>query len=184
MDENKSTKILIAISAVMTALAGTIHLWLAPIHWFHSPAHGIFFLVVGVAQVLWSIFVWREPSFRLYVVGAVMSGWLIVLYGITRWLPAPSHHGPEAMGWIDLTCKACEALGMIILLILVFQGLVLTSGRSAARRTIGRIVVFSFIAGFVTYSLARAAEPIFPDWVPPTEVQHAHDEDVPHDHDE
>jgi hypothetical protein len=182
MGENRSTKILVAVSALTSVAAGIIHLWLAPIHWFHSPAHGIFFLVIGVAQVLWGNFVWREPSTRLYIIGAVMSGWLIVLYGITRLLPAPFHHGPESIGLIDLTCKACEALGMILLIILVFQGLVLTGGRPAARRMIALIVLFSFITGFATYGLARAAEPVFPDWMPPAEVQHNHDENVPHDH--
>jgi len=183
MEENKYTKILVGLSALATAAAGIIHLWLASIHWFHSPAHGIFFLIVGVAQVLWSNFVYRQPSPRLYIIGAVMSGWLIVLYGITRWLPAPFHHGPEAIGMMDLTCKACEALGMITLAILVFQGLVLSAGRPAARRMIALIVLFSFITGFMTYGLARAAEPVFPEWVPPAEVQLSHDEGVPPDHD-
>lgn len=36
----------------MTALAGIIHLWIIPEHWEHAPAHGLFFLGVGIAQIV------------------------------------------------------------------------------------------------------------------------------------
>lgn len=89
-----------------------------------------------------------------------MAGWLIVLYGITRWFPAPFGHGPEAIQMIDIVCKLCEGLAMITLAILIFQGLILNAGRMIAQRTIILIVLFSIIAGFFTYTIARAAEPL------------------------
>jgi len=165
----------------MTALAGAIHLWIIPEHWAHAPAHGLFFLVAGIAQIIWGIALWRRPSTRLYYIGVLMAGWLIVLYGITRWLPAPFGHGPEGIDTIGLVCKLCEVLGMVTLGILIFQGLLLNSGRFVAWRAISLIILVSFIAAFATYGVARAAEPIFPSLSAPVEEQH-HDESAPEEH--
>jgi hypothetical protein len=181
MEQNTLTKNLVAWSALMTALAGLLHLWIIPEHWAHAPAHALFFLVVGIAQIIWGIAVWRQPSTKLYYVGVSMAGWLIVLYAITRWLPAPFGHGPEQINSISLACKLCEVLGMITLAILIFQGLLLKDGRLAAWRTITLIVLFSFVAALATYGVARAAEPIFPSLSAPAAEQH-HDEDAPQDH--
>ena len=185
MEQNTITKNLVAWSALMTALAGVIHLWIIPEHWAHAPAHGLFFLVVGIAQIIWGIALWRRPSTRLYYIGVLMAGWLIVLYGITRWLPAPFGHGPEGIDTISLVCKLCEALGMVTLGILIFQGLLLNAGRFVAWRAITLIILVSFIAAFATYGVARAAEPIFPSLSAPEE-EHHHDEGAPeeHQHDE
>jgi hypothetical protein len=122
--------------------------------------------------------VWHQPSLKLYYIGAVMAGWLIVLYGVTCWLPAPFSHGPEGMEIIDIACKLCEGVGMISLLIVIFQGLVFHAIRSNAWRTISLILLISFLAAFATYGIARATEPIFPWLVVPVE-EHHHDESAP-----
>jgi len=182
MEENNLTRSLLLWSAVMSILAGIIHLVLVPRHIEHAPAHGLFFLVVGLAQMIWGIMAWRQPAFRLYYIGAVMAGWLIFLYGVTRWLPAPFSHGPEAIETIDIVCKLCEGIGMISLLILIFQGLVFHASRFTAWRTISAILLISFLAAFVTYGVARAAEPILP-WLAGPVEEHHHDERVPAEED-
>src|SRR3990172_5445459 len=178
MQQNTMTKNLVAWSALMTALAGVIHLWIIPEHWAHAPAHGLFFLVVGIAQIIWGIVLWRRPSTRLYYIGVLMAGWLIFLYGITRWLPAPFGHGPEGIDTISLVCKLCEALGMVTLGILIFQGLLLNAGRFVAWRALALSILVAFLAAFGTYGVARAAEPIFPSLSARVEEQ-LHDESAP-----
>lgn len=159
----------------MTGMAGVIHLWIVPEHWRHSQAHAVFFLLVGVVQIAWGVAVWRRPSTRLYYIGAGMAGWLIVLYGITRWLSAPFGHGPEEIDMIGIVTKVFEGLGMIALVILIFQDLNFRAGRLLARKAIALILLISFVAGFVTYGVALAAEPIFPGLSAPEE-EHHHDE--------
>lgn len=180
MEEHTLTRKLIAASAIMTILAGIIHLVLVPQHIEHAPAHGLFFLLAGLAQILWGTLVWRQPSLKLYYVGAIMAGWLIVLYGVTRWLPAPFAHHPEAIATIDFVCKFCEGVGMITLIILIFQGLVFHTSRFNAWRAVSLIVLVSFLAAFVTYGAARAAEPILP-WLAGPVEEHQHDENIPSD---
>jgi hypothetical protein len=182
MEENIHARNLITWSAVMTIIAGIIHLVLVPEHVEHAPAHGLFFLLAGLAQIVWGIMVWRQPTLRLYYVGAVMAGWLIVLYGVTRWLPAPFSHGPEGIETIDIMCKLCEGVGMLSLLILIFQGLVFQASRFRAWRTISLILLISFLAAFATYGAARAAEPILP-WLAGPVEEHHHDESVPSEND-
>lgn len=63
LEPNATNKnMLVAWSALMTALAGAIHLWIIPEHWRHSQAHALFFLLVGVAHMVWGVAVWRQPS--------------------------------------------------------------------------------------------------------------------------
>ena len=116
-----------------------------------------------------------------------MAGWLIVLYALTRWLPAPFAHHPEAIETIDLVCKLCETLGLITLLILIFQGLLFRASHRNAWRAIILIILVSFLTAFVTYGVARAAEPVLP-WLAGPVEEHHHDENVPpeeeHNHDE
>ena len=178
LERNTPTKALILLSAIMTILAGIIHLVLVSPHMEHAPAHGLFFLLVGIAQIIWGVMVWRQPSLRLYYIGAILAGWLIILYGVTRLLPAPFSHGPEVIETIDIVCKFCEALGMISLLILIFQGLFLHGGRFHAWQAISLILFVSVLAGFVTYGIARAAEPILP-WLSGPAEEHHHDKSVP-----
>jgi hypothetical protein len=182
MEENNFTKSLLLWSAVMSILAGIIHLVLVPRHIEHAPAHGLFFLLVGLAQILWGITAWRQPTLRLYYIGAVMAGWLIFLYGVTRWLPAPFTHGPEAIETIDIVCKLCEGIGMISLLVLIFQGLMIHTGGFSAWRMISAILLISSLAAFVTYGVARAAEPLLP-WLAGPGEGHYHEEGVPAEED-
>ena len=177
MQQATQAKNLIAWSAIATIVAGIIHLVIIPDHWEHAPAHGLFFLIVGSLQVIWGVAVWRNPSERLYFIGVVMAGWLIVLYVLTRTMPAPFGHGPEEVSSIDIACKLCEALGMVTLAILIYQGTLMQSGRLLAWRAITVIVAISFLSAFVTYGLARAAEPMFPSL---TASEHHHDHDGDH----
>lgn len=180
MEQNVLRKRLIAWSAFMMVVAGLIHFVIVPEHWEHAPAHGLFFLIIGIVQVVWGIAVWRRPTLQLYYIGVLMAGWLIVLYAITRWLPAPFDYGPEAIEGIDLVCKLCEGLGMASLVILILQGPILQAGRIAVWRTILIIVLLSMIAGFLTYDVARAAAPALP-WLaaPEKEYHQEHDETIP-----
>jgi hypothetical protein len=191
MQTTANTRNLILLSAGMSLIAGLLHFWLAPLHWEHAPAHGIFFAIAGVAQVMWGALVWRRPTTRLLYAGALLSGWLIVLYALTRWLPAPFGHGPEAVDLVGVACKVCELAALIPPVMLIAQGAALNSGRGAVWRTAGLIMALAFAAALSTYTLARAAEPYFPGLTTPAvehqseqpaaEDEHQHD-DHQHEH--
>lgn len=65
MEQQSHSKRLVAGSALAAILAGVIHLAIIPEHWSHAPAHGLFFLSVGILQIGWGVIVWRNPSLWL-----------------------------------------------------------------------------------------------------------------------
>ena len=69
--------------------AGLIHLAIAPLHWGHAPAHGIFFILSGLAQITWGRHLLAQTRTMMQYVGVMMARGLITLYVITRLLPAP-----------------------------------------------------------------------------------------------
>jgi hypothetical protein len=149
-------------AALLMIAAGVIHLALLPAHWAHAPAHGLFFALAGLLQIAWGIAVWRRPSIGLDYAGIVLAGGLLVLWGITRVLPAPFGHGPEEMEIWGLLCKLAEALAAAALVVLVFRNTATRAGQPAAWRVLGLLLLAAFAIGLLTYGVARAAEPLLP----------------------
>ena len=175
------------LAAILILLAGLIHLVIVPQHWQHAPAHGLFFVLVGLAEVAWGVLAWKRPSPRLNQVGLVVAGGLVILWAATRVLAAPFGHGPEAVDMPGVACKVCELLAVIALSLMLWQ----ESAGTASRRLVGWLIVAALLVGMGTYGLARAAEPVLPwlsvaaehtheeETVPATTDEHNHDE---HDH--
>ncbi|MCQ3980642.1 MAG: hypothetical protein DPW09_45120, partial [Anaerolineae bacterium] len=55
-----------SICVITIALAGLVHLLIAPAHYAHAPAHGLFFAAAGIVQCIWAVAFWRRPSLALY----------------------------------------------------------------------------------------------------------------------
>lgn len=162
-------------AALFIGLAGVIHIVVTPQHWAHAPAHGLLFVVVGITEIVWCIAAWRRPLVTVHKLGMVMAGWLIVLWVITRLLPAPFGHGPEAVEPFGVVCKLAEGLAMIVLGVLIFGEITSKIGRQAGWRVITLLMIGALIAGFTTYGLARAAEPMFPSLGVSVEEHHEHE---------
>jgi YtkA-like protein len=147
-------------AAILLSTAGALHLGAAPQHFGHSLAHGLFLLVIGVGEMLWAAAFWLRPSPRLQVSGAVLCGASIVLWAITRVLPAPFGHGPEEIGFVDLASKLPE---VVVLAILVFLGAERPSKQPvpAWLEAVGLVSVAS-AAGVLIFWLATAVEPALP----------------------
>jgi hypothetical protein len=147
-------------AAILLSAAGALHVGAAPQHLGHSLAHGLFLLVIGVGELLWAAAYWRRPSPGLQVSGAVLAGASIVLWAITRVLPAPFGHGPEELGFIDIASKLPEVL---VLAILVFL-----SGERPLKDSVpawlepAGLVAVASAAGVLIFWLATAVEPALP----------------------
>lgn len=88
-------------------IAGAVHLWIAPYHYNHAPAHGIFFALVGILQLVWAFEAWRNPAPRVLAGGAFLAGGVVVLWGLTELFPIPYDHQHGADGSAYIT-KAAE----------------------------------------------------------------------------
>ena len=154
----------VASAAFFIIASGFIHLVIAPQHWSHSPAHGWFHLLSGGAEIVWAVLVWRKPSPALLRTGMVMAGGLIVLWLVTRVLPAPLTHEPEELDTFSILSKLSEAMAIAALVSLVFSDATSKRPRSFAWRTVGALAGAAILAGGLAYALGVAIEPVFPGW--------------------
>ena len=104
-----------SVSIAAIAIAGLVHIGIAPSQLAHAPAHGIFFGLAGVAQVAWALAFWRVRSSELTWTGMAVSGGLIVLWVSTRLMPAPFEPMPHAIDWSLMVTKVAEFIGFIAL---------------------------------------------------------------------
>lgn len=154
------------------ALAGVIHLVIAPEHYAHAPAHGVFFALAGIAEILWALAFWRRPTPRRYHLGLALAGGLIVLWAITRVLPAPFGHGPEPVNASGLVCKASELIGVVALVMLAAQGQLMGTIRQPPLRSAGEALALALVVGLVSYGASYAATPLLPTLGPQEELGH------------
>jgi len=174
-----------AVPIVAIALAGVIHLGVAPMHYAHAPAHGIFFAVAGIVEILWALAFWRWSSLKLYYTGLALAGGLVILWAITRVLPAPFGHGPEPIEAGGLVCKISELTGMIALMMLAWRGQLLGVAQRPAWRVVGEALALALIIGWGSLEIGYAATP----WLPTLGAQetalhaeHTHDHEIMNGH--
>ena len=151
-----------AISALAIALAGGIHLGLAPQHYEHSPSHGIFFLIVGIAEIGWAMAFWLKPSKFLYYAGLGLAGGLVILWAMTRFLPTPFEHSVGEVDLGGIASKISELVGLGVLLLISKQGRIVGLAKQSFARLFGVALVLSVVAGIASYSIGHAVEPLFP----------------------
>lgn len=153
---------LVAGAAGLMVVAGLTHLVIVPIHWAHAPAHGLFFVLMGLAQIAWGIAFWRKPSIALYRVGVILAGGLITLWIITRLLPAPFEHEPGPIDIFGIICKAAEFLGIAMLVTIVVAGATSREMRLSAWRMVGVLVLVAIVSGWAAYGFGYTIEPALP----------------------
>jgi len=178
---SQSSRVITA-AAILMLLAGLTHLAAAPVHWSHAPAHAIFFIAAGIAQIVWAALFWRRPSARLYDLGIVLAASLIALWVITRWLPAPFHGVPEPVDAFGVLSKLCEALCIAALILwAAAQARLAPVGQRIWRRA-ALLLAVALISGFAIYEVARAAQPLLPG-LTASEEGHTHEhEEEGHTH--
>ena len=149
-------------AAVLLSVAGALHMGVAPAHLEHSSAHGIFLLAIGLAELVWAAAFWRGPSQALRTTGAILAGGSIVLWSITRVLPAPFGHGPEAIGAIDVASKIPEALVLVIVALTKVSVRADKRGRWRDGLRAAALIDAGLAAGLLTFALGTAAESLTP----------------------
>ena len=101
-------------AALLSMLAGWIHVFFAPEHFEEWVGYGVFFVVASICQMLFALIVVTNMPPRREVLWAGILGnmALIVLWGVTRTLGIP-FFGPsagevETIGTLDLTAHIAE----------------------------------------------------------------------------
>ncbi|MBV9322215.1 MAG: multicopper oxidase family protein [Chloroflexi bacterium] len=109
-------------AALFTLAAGLIHLSVAPAHLREYVPFGVFFLIVGSAQIVLSVELAWQPTRRLALLVAFGSASLIALWIVSRTVGLPLGPTPgqaENVGLTDVLCNLLEVLSLPALLALV-----------------------------------------------------------------
>ena len=98
--------------------AGAVHLIVAPDHYSHSAAHGLFFALLGLAQIVWALSFWKKPKQSSFIAGLLLAGGSITLWTLTRFLPSPFEGvaGPIEFWGVDATAAEAMSLGGLLVL--------------------------------------------------------------------
>ena len=157
--------------------AGLIHFIVAPEHFGHSPAHGIFFVIAGIAEIAWGVAFWRKPNRILYTFGLFMTGGLVTLWAVTRVLPAPFAGSPGDIEFWGLYSKIAELMVIAALIAMSHAGEI--DGLDPKPNLWRLLFSAIFLAALSGTLLFRAAEP----WLPSLAGQSLSDADTAdHEH--
>ncbi|MEM8963191.1 MAG: MbnH family di-heme enzyme [Acidobacteriota bacterium] len=178
LDARETTRL--GVAAVAMVIAGIVHLVIAPTHFSHSAAHGLFFGLLGVPQILWAVALLAmvvvmaksddQPSKWMtgfHYSGLMLSGGAVVLWLLTQWVQTPFATSPEPIDTPTVVSKLAELIAAIALLVPHF--------RQSRRFATG--IVTTCVMGVVMWSGGLAAESRFPVLMP--DPGHDHGE---HDH--
>ena len=103
----------------LSAGAGLIHLMETQEHFEHWFGYGLFFLMAGIAQLVYALLVAFKPERSVLLTGLIGHILILLLYVTTRTVGIP-FFGPDAwevepVGLVDLISKVGEGLLMIVL---------------------------------------------------------------------
>ena len=150
------------ISITAIAVAGLVHLIIAPGQVSHAPAHGGFFAVAGVAQITWAVAFWRYRSSQLGWIGMALSGGLIVLWVFTRGLPAPFEPNPHAVDWALMATKISELIGFVALFAYTQQARLPDLSRGSTARLLAGSLSVAVAFGAIFWGSGHVGDVLFP----------------------
>ena len=158
-------------------ISAFVHLWIAPDHFQHAPAHGLFFGFLGVVQLVWVALWIGRPRAKVAFLGVVLSGGVIVLWLLTQTVAIPFADDPEPLDAATMVSKCSEAVAFVYLLIwLVIRPELSSPERSKGQRTraIGQVVATSLVSGFLLFSGGFVAAPYLPGLAHQAGADHNH----------
>jgi hypothetical protein len=119
IDSTASTELTGGIDARATALialsagAGTIHLAVAAEHYREFPLYGVFFVLLGLAQLGWAAAIVLKGASPLLLLAALSNGAVALLWVVSRTtgLPiGPEPWVPESVGLADVASTTFEVV--------------------------------------------------------------------------
>ena len=124
-------------AAATTAIAGILHLVLAPNFLEFSLNTGIFFIVAGIAQLFWIVPMIKKWGRPWYIAGIVGTIILIALFAITRMPDNPITGRGSPVSPMALAIEIMQAafIGLSIVIIIYESRRKRISGKTTAETT-------------------------------------------------
>lgn len=167
---------LVGWAAGLLAVAGIIHLVLLPGHLEQARGIGLYFCVVGGAQVVWAILYLLRPTRLTAGIGlAALVVQPLAVYVLTRALRQPFGDHAESVDLIGILTGLLEAAALVPLALHLAR--TKAPGQTMARGVavpLAVAIVAGLVFGGALYGLGLAAEELVP-WLDEPEAPHAHE---------
>ena len=150
------------LPGIASIAAGGIHTLLVALDHADLWPEALFFLLFGIAQIIWGILYIHKPNKNKVSIGLLMSGSMLSLAILTRLFTAPFLEGPEDMSinW-----------AITILLELVIIGSFIGYAKKKQLKQILYLIVEAFVLGALLYGGSLAVAAALPEL-----SGHGHDE--------
>lgn len=150
--------------ATLVLGAGVLHFVYAPMHLTAARGQGLFFLILGFAQVGWGAAALRNPSPRTYLVGFLAVTIMpAVLYAVTRFVAAPFASKAEGVDFIGGATFVGETGGAILLAWHgLRQGIQWRKPDLGPAALVAILVIGGLVAAGVSYGIGVGAEATIP----------------------
>jgi len=142
--------------------AGIVHLYISVEHIEHALAHGIFFVGIGIIQIAWAIRFLSKRSEWLYYMGLALSGGILVLWVITRILPAPFEGAAGPIDYWGVFVAFMEAVAFIGLMIYAKQSAIPHFRPKNILSLIGKALVIGSLTGSILFLIGDFSDAYFP----------------------
>lgn len=110
------------VSIASIALAGLLHLIIAPGHLSHAFPHGVFFILIGAAQLLWALAFGRYTAPMIYWAGFATSGSTISVWILAHLVSVPFGLTVHAIDPMTVVIICSELIGFVALIGLMERG--------------------------------------------------------------
>lgn len=143
--------------AVLSAGAAAIHFAVAKGHFDEYFLFGLFFVLSGIAQLVWAVLILSRPSRFFIALGAVGNLLIAALWAVDRiWgVPiGPKHWTPEPAGFADVAASTFE-LALVLGCVALLTPIPRIRGTSRGLRGLAFVLATAVIA-LTTMSLLSA----------------------------
>lgn len=96
--------------------AGILHFVATPERWKAHIIFGIFFIALGIVQILYALALVRRPSRKIFLFGILFNTGLLVLWLLTQTLPHLAGSSREPLTVLSGLRKALELISVELLL--------------------------------------------------------------------
>jgi len=146
------------VPVLALGVAGAVHLSIVAEHFGHTPAHGLFFLGLAVAQLGWTAanFWVRRYDRRLTLwSGLLLSGGVVIVWLLSHVVATPFSAAPHALDAATWATKAAELAAFGVL---IHRGL----AGQAARRSVTRGLSVMVGGGAAVWFAGLLLTPLLP----------------------
>jgi len=164
------------LAALSALVAGGLHVSLVSFGHLTAfpPLEFVFFMSVGLAQILWAIFFYKQPQAFSYYFGALLNGGVPIMWLFTRFYTAPFMGGPEHIDALGILVQSLSVLALLFSSFIWFK-----HAKKAGSHALV-VILLAIISGVLNYGAALSMEYVFPD----REINHGHGEEEEHMDDE